>query len=281
MPRWYKNFGTWVVIGTIFNQCPPVNYHHRHTPLRMDFSNFNSAEQAHMTKIIEKKQACKHILSLQCIADTCVTDARLFKNVLQPCWKVLQLMLQRLHKQGPINERGFLKLPIPLLTRCWPLVSSPGPLRNELHRKIHQTLGEDWCAIRRIERWCVYFDLTSYEQLLTNRSSRCHECSAEPVMSLVTWRHTLIHTPTTSRHRTLQRCLIYITAAPFFSLSPEPAAHEICDWVFRWFWDTTEYPLHEAQKLASLGRFRLGRAYNALLFFPEAACSECLPLWDC
>ena len=34
-----------------------LELHHR-TPFTMDFSGFNAAEQAHMTKVIEKKQVC-------------------------------------------------------------------------------------------------------------------------------------------------------------------------------------------------------------------------------
>jgi len=52
----------------------------------MDFSNFNPAEQAHMTKVIEKRQVCSSQALASQTRDTEMnikTDARLPPNVLE------------------------------------------------------------------------------------------------------------------------------------------------------------------------------------------------------
>jgi len=59
----------------------------------MDFSQLNSAEQAHMTKIIEKKQVCILAYSLLQTFSRFLPDARLPAFVLGPRGKMLYLML--------------------------------------------------------------------------------------------------------------------------------------------------------------------------------------------
>lgn len=64
----------------------------------MDFSSFNSAEQAHMTKVIEKKQVsfvAQSKLSKQVTYRTGPhVDARLFEDVREPSGKVFHVVLQ-------------------------------------------------------------------------------------------------------------------------------------------------------------------------------------------
>ncbi len=63
----------------------------------MDFSNFNPAEQAQMTKVIEKRQVYLLALSLCINVPNNRIDARLPPNVLELGGEVLQYMCQRLH----------------------------------------------------------------------------------------------------------------------------------------------------------------------------------------
>lgn len=63
----------------------------------MDFSSFNAAEQAHMTKIIEKKQVrfvFPNPFRIRFNTLPNISDARLSTYVRQPRGKVLQHMLQ-------------------------------------------------------------------------------------------------------------------------------------------------------------------------------------------
>lgn len=81
----------------------------------MDFSSLSSAEQAHMTKVIEKKQVSEDcilgrnmpniLLFPQSICHL-ISDARLHEDVLKPRRTLFHLMLQRLHKQGTVVKRG-------------------------------------------------------------------------------------------------------------------------------------------------------------------------------
>ncbi len=64
----------------------------------MDFSQLNSAEQAHMSKVIEKKQVRRTWTSVaneQAIAETylILLDARLYADVLEPGRPLLQRLL--------------------------------------------------------------------------------------------------------------------------------------------------------------------------------------------
>jgi hypothetical protein len=60
----------------------------------MDFSQLNSAEQAHMSKVIEKKQVLLISWKLCSTADLVFQDARLLADVLESSRAVLQLVLQ-------------------------------------------------------------------------------------------------------------------------------------------------------------------------------------------
>jgi hypothetical protein len=51
----------------------------------MDFSGFNAAEQAHMTKVIEKKQVrMLSVPSFGNVSNCNRLDARLYANVFEP-----------------------------------------------------------------------------------------------------------------------------------------------------------------------------------------------------
>ena len=63
----------------------------------MDFSNFNPAEQAQMTKVIEKRQVYLLALSRCINIPNNRIDARLPPNVLEPGGEVFQYMCQRFH----------------------------------------------------------------------------------------------------------------------------------------------------------------------------------------
>jgi len=75
----------------------------------MDFSQLNSAEQAHMSKVIEKKQVRSNICDLRPLL-TSSSDARLPADVLKSRRAMLQFVLQRLYKQGTILKGGEFNL---------------------------------------------------------------------------------------------------------------------------------------------------------------------------
>jgi hypothetical protein len=58
----------------------------------MDFSQLNPAEQAHMSKLIEKRQVCSIGMGMMTFFNIS-SDARLFEDVLQPRGKMFQLVL--------------------------------------------------------------------------------------------------------------------------------------------------------------------------------------------
>jgi hypothetical protein len=61
----------------------------------MDFSQFNAAEQAHMSKVVEKQQVLSSMLrSDESVADVLFEDARLCADVRESCRPMFQLMLQ-------------------------------------------------------------------------------------------------------------------------------------------------------------------------------------------
>ena len=62
----------------------------------MDFSGFNAAEQAHMTKVIEKKQVRILFLppSFGNVFNCNHLDARLYANVFEPFRALFHIMLQ-------------------------------------------------------------------------------------------------------------------------------------------------------------------------------------------
>lgn len=76
----------------------------------MDFSAMNPAEQAHMSKVIEKKQVSSGSRTPQATTRTDIrkigVDAGFHENVLVAGRTLLQLLLQRLHKQGSVVKRG-------------------------------------------------------------------------------------------------------------------------------------------------------------------------------
>ena len=76
----------------------------------MDFSQFNAAEQAHMTKIIEKKQVSNNT-ALKSSDSLARLDARLLASLLWSRGEMLQFMLQRFHQQGSFFKRGFVVTP--------------------------------------------------------------------------------------------------------------------------------------------------------------------------
>jgi hypothetical protein len=82
---------------------------HPVTPLAvMDFSQFNPSEQAHLSRVIERKQVR---VSLRPVLPNTLTpahapDARLYAHVLEPRRALLHLLLQRLYQQGPLHQRG-------------------------------------------------------------------------------------------------------------------------------------------------------------------------------
>lgn len=67
-----------------FNAVTVPDTHSSHQPLSritMDFSTFNSAEQAHMSKVIEKKQVCYTNPRKLALGADHFQDARLLENV--------------------------------------------------------------------------------------------------------------------------------------------------------------------------------------------------------
>lgn len=73
----------------------------------MDFSAMNPAEQAHMSRVIEKKQVGRGGISAMqppvLKRPTLALDAGLHENVLVTSRAMLQLLLQRLHEQSTVG----------------------------------------------------------------------------------------------------------------------------------------------------------------------------------
>jgi hypothetical protein len=74
----------------------------------MDFSRLNSAEQAHMSKVIEKKQVRSNGRSRLLVLTSFPQDARFLADVLESRRAMLQLVLQRLYKQSIVLKGGEL-----------------------------------------------------------------------------------------------------------------------------------------------------------------------------
>lgn len=95
----------------------PVSVRLRHTTRStMDFSQMNAAEQAHMNRVIEKKQVSRtrspDATHGPAEPHPLCADARLHAHVLEPRRAVLHRVLQRLHVQGPVLKRSEALLPI-------------------------------------------------------------------------------------------------------------------------------------------------------------------------
>lgn len=73
-------------------QLTNQTHSHSHSLAKMDFSKLNGAEQAHMTKYIEKKQVSLSYSFIQQI-DERVLDARFHASVFIPRRKMFHAML--------------------------------------------------------------------------------------------------------------------------------------------------------------------------------------------
>ena len=92
-------------------------------------------------------------LSVLCCRPT-FTDARLHETLLRIGREVLQLLLQRLHKQGTVFERGMLPVPFSARfsersqSKVGLTITALGAMCAQLHRQVLKALGESGSAIR-------------------------------------------------------------------------------------------------------------------------------------
>ena len=100
-PPYYPTFDKKLQRRYLFSLFQPPSF--KQSPIglntiKMDFSQFNPAEQAHMTKVIERKQVSRRqSKSINCNSlikfSTCLPDARFHETLLRPRGTLFHIML--------------------------------------------------------------------------------------------------------------------------------------------------------------------------------------------
>lgn len=133
----------------------------------MDFSQLNSAEQAHMSKVIEKKQVNANITSFpnnsQLTVSCSFSRCKISFACTQTSWKdasihVVTTLQARLCLQKRLaNHAAVFSITVNSYT-----VLLVGNLRYELHRQVFETFGAGRSKVRRAECRCVPLVLSSF-----------------------------------------------------------------------------------------------------------------------
>jgi hypothetical protein len=130
--------------------------HSRYRP--MDFSQFNAAEQAHLSRVIERKQVRYfHALfsfSFCRIERGCLFQMqdfmRMYSNLVERCFTTCANdFTSKALSSKEVRVRKLNNVWVDLLN------SSTGELCHELCRQVPQALGTYWCALCGTERWYV------------------------------------------------------------------------------------------------------------------------------
>ena len=150
------------------------------TALTMDFSQLNPAEQAHMSKVIEKKQV--NSLSGRVSAGFERTSGRRCRIFFEctPDWlSAASIPVAMTSLAKPCHQKRHGSTPYsPWSSQLIRLV---GTMCHELHRKVYQTFRTYRSAFCGTERWCVK-PRTHRSRFISHFRGRGDECCAEFMM---------------------------------------------------------------------------------------------------
>lgn len=156
----------------------------------MDFSSLNSAEQAHMSKVIEKKQVCSDYVCSHRGTDSNVRRCKTSSGCTPTSSNGASLHVVMTSQARHYHRRRSVQT-LSLRRAVNADGRLTGNMRDELHGQVLKTFGAGRSTLRRAERRYVIlllFVSSIFLGLTVSLVSRCNGCSTAKILI-----HTLLY----------------------------------------------------------------------------------------